>query len=149
MNDVLIIEDDEFKANSIRDLLTASGKYDKIYLVSSLVEAVDAVNKNEYSLIMIDMAIPSHPVIAGGGSPISLLTGGLEVLLEISSIENESPCIVITQFPDIEISGEFYTLDQATEEIRSQLGCHVLACIKYVEGCENWKKELTEVLKIK
>jgi DNA-binding NarL/FixJ family response regulator len=149
MNDVLIIEDDVFKANSIIELINTSRKYGSILHVSSLVEAVDAVNQDEYGLIMIDMSIPSHPIVAGGGSPISLLTGGLEVLLEISSVENQSPCVVITQYPDIEISGEFYTLAQAKEEIKNQLGCDVLACIKYVEGCENWKTELKEVLKIK
>jgi CheY-like chemotaxis protein len=149
MNKVLLIEDDEFKANNIKELLQASGKYSDIFLVSSLVEAVEAVNRLDFDLVLIDMAIPSHPVVAGGGAPMSLLTGGLEVLLELSSIEKSPPCIIITQYPDIEISGEFYTVEQAAKEIKNRLGCEVLDCIKYMEGNDSWKLALKKVLDIK
>jgi CheY-like chemotaxis protein len=149
MNNVLIIEDDEFKANNIKELIFSSGNYKDILLVSSLVEAVEAVNKFDFGLVLIDMAIPSHPVISGGGAPMSLLTGGIEVLLELQSIEKTPPCIIITQFPDIEISGEFYSIEDAADVILSQLGCTVLKCIKYVEGSDSWKTLLKEVLNIK
>jgi CheY-like chemotaxis protein len=149
MNNVLIIEDDEFKANNIKELIVSSGIYSEISLVSSLVEAVEAVNKFDFALVLIDMAIPSHPVVSGGGAPMSLLTGGLEVLLELQSVEKSPPCVIITQYPDIEISGEFYTVDQAADEIKNQLGCTVLECIKYVEGNDSWKIALKKVLHIK
>jgi CheY-like chemotaxis protein len=149
MKNVLIIEDDEFKANNIRDLIVSSGKYSDVSLVSSLVEAIEAINKYDFDLILIDMAIPSHPVVSGGGAPMSLLTGGLEILLELQSIEKAPQCIIITQYPDIEISGEFYTVEEAAVEIKNLLGCEVLECIKYIEGSESWKTAIKKVLNLK
>jgi len=147
MKTVLIIEDDEFKAKSLRDYILSRDEYDNVYMASSLVEAVDSIKKSEYALILVDMAIPSHPVLMGGGSPISLLTGGLEVLMELSCMGRTEPCVVITQYYDIEISGEFYSLEEAKEEIFNQLGCSVLSCIEYKEGDDSWKLLLDKALK--
>ena len=145
MNTVLLIEDDEFKANSIKAFMLNQKQFDEVIIVSSLVEAVDAIDEREYSFIVIDMSIPSHPVRVGEGSPKSLLTGGLNVLLELSSLDRSDPCVVITQYPDIEISGQFYSLDKAARQINVQLECSVLACIHYKDG-GSWERDLQEVL---
>jgi CheY-like chemotaxis protein len=147
MSNVLVIEDDDFKANSLRDFINEQNLFESIEIVSSLVEAIDAVNEKVYALILVDMAIPSHPVISGGGSPISLLTGGIEILLELNSLERKDPCVVITQYPDIEISGEFFSLQQATKVLQEKLGCKILDCIEYNEGDEKWKRQLQKVIK--
>lgn len=146
MKVALIVEDDEFKAKSLEDFILARNEFHKVNIASSLVEAIDALKAAEYGLIMIDMAIPSHPLKTGGGSPISLLTGGLEVLLELSSLERSDPCVIITQYPDVEISGKFYSLRKAKAEIERQLDCSVLLCIEYKEGSESWKVSLEKVL---
>jgi CheY-like chemotaxis protein len=145
MKTVLIIEDDEFKANSLKEFMLERSEFDNVEVVTSLVEAIRAVVSNEYSFILIDMAIPSHPLIPGEGSPISLLTGGFEVLMELSDMERQEPCVIITQFRDIEISGEFYSLEQAKIEIKEQLECTVEACIEYRDD-DIWKKTLKEIL---
>jgi len=146
MKTILIIEDDEFKAKSLRDFMQARDSTSSIFVVSSLVEAISAINSSEYDYVLIDMAIPSHPLKVGEGAPISLLTGGLEVLLELQSLERSDPCIIITQYPDIEISGQFFPLDKASEEIKSQLGCSVLTCVEYRESDPKWKKQLGTTL---
>ncbi|SGY89106.1 response regulator [Moritella viscosa] len=146
MKTVLIIEDDEFKANSLRDFMLSRDEFDEVKVVSSLVEAIDAINAERYKFILIDMAIPSHPLKIGGGTPISLLTGGIEVLLELNYLDRSDPCVIITQYPDIEISGQFYSLEQAKVEIEGQLECSVMSCIEYREGDDSWKKLLEKVL---
>ena len=82
MNTVLIIEDDKFKATSLEKFMIERDEFDRVINVTSLVEAIDAIEADEYSFILVDMAIPSHPIKLGEGSPISLLTGGLEVLID-------------------------------------------------------------------
>ncbi|VCX69126.1 hypothetical protein [Klebsiella quasipneumoniae] len=42
--------------------------------------------------------------------------------------------IVVTQYPDIDISGKFYDLTQAKIEFKTQLGCNVMACIEVQRG---------------
>ncbi|WP_392352424.1 response regulator [Pseudoalteromonas rhizosphaerae] len=146
MNTVLIIEDDKFKATSLEKFMIERDEFDQVINVTSLVEAIDAIEAGEYSFILVDMAIPSHPIKLGEGSPISLLTGGLEVLMELSNMERKDPCVVITQFPDIEIAGQFYPLAKAKSEIKKQLECSVLACLEYKEGESLWKESLKEIL---
>ena len=66
--------------------------------------------------------------------------------MELSNMERKDPCVVITQFPDIEIAGQFYPLAKAKSEIKKQLECSVLACLEYKEGESLWKESLKEIL---
>lgn len=146
MKKILVVEDDSFKSKSLCDFLYKFFENPTIDLAASLVEGISLVNNNVYDLIFVDMAIPSHPSIPGGGAPMSLLTGGLDILLELKYLERCDPCFIITQYPDIEIGGQFYSIDDAAEEIKQQLGCAVLACISYNEGSDSWKASLCDKL---
>lgn len=143
---ILLIEDDSFKEKSLTDFLITTIPTASIVSAPSLVDAIEAIDLQTYELILIDMAIPSHPITLGGGAPISLLTGGLEVLLELESLDRHDPCVIITQYPDIEISGSFYHVNNASTEIKIRLGCEVLDCIQYSEDSGNWKLKLSAVI---
>ncbi|EMD6814476.1 response regulator [Citrobacter koseri] len=144
---ILLIEDDGFKSESIVNFIELFYPNAALHLCSSLSEGIEYVNKNIYDYVLVDMAIPSHPIEPGGGSPLSLLTGGLEIILELKFLERKDSCIIITQYPDLELCGQLFSLDEAVEELRVQLECNVLACIEYNEGSEQWKKKLRMVLK--
>lgn len=146
MKNILIIEDDSFKADSLKHFISDFYSQSKIQVVGSLVEAIAIINEQNFDLVLVDMAIPSHPSIAGGGAPTSLLTGGIEVLLELRYLDRIDPCIVVTQYPDIEISGSYFDLEEATDELKAQLDCNVLACIEYKEGDSSWEEELKTIL---
>lgn len=146
MKSVLIIEDDSFKANSLIEHIEYIIPDAVISIATNLTDAVEMVNNNIYSLIVLDMAIPSHPTVSGGGSPMSLLTGGLDILLELKELDRDDPCIIVTQYPDIEICENFYPLSKAKEEIKKLLDCDVVTCIAYSEGSAEWKVAITEEL---
>ncbi|WP_154172957.1 response regulator [Vibrio metoecus] len=146
MKNILIVEDDSFKADSLKSFLLGFHSQSQIQVVGSLVEATAIINKKVFDLILVDMAIPSHPSVAGGGAPKSLLTGGIDVLLELRYLNRSEPCIVVTQYPDIEISGSYYDLNKATNELKVQLDCNVIACIEYKEGDSSWEESLKNIL---
>lgn len=146
MKPILIIEDDSFKANSLTEHIQQNVVGAKITIATNLADAVEMVNHNIYELVIVDMAIPSHPTVHGGGSPISLLTGGLDILLELKELDRNDPCIIVTQYPDIEICGDFYPLSKAKEEIKKLLDCDVITCIAYSEGSTDWKVAIKEEL---
>ncbi|MFW9710790.1 response regulator [Vibrio parahaemolyticus] len=146
MKNILIIEDDSFKADSLFQFLVGYYSDPEIKVAGSLAEAINIVNSDVFDLILVDMALPSHPSVIGGGAPTSLLTGGIDVLLELNYLERNDPCIVVTQYPDIDISGKFYDLAQAKVEFKSQLGCDVMACIEYKEGESSWQEHLKTIL---
>lgn len=144
--DILIIEDDDFKSRSLRDFIHDKISSAKTKDSTSLVEAITEINRKEYDLVLVDMAIPSHPTNRGEGAPMSLLTGGLDILLEIQALDRNDPCIIITQYHEIEISGELYPLDDASKAIKDMLECDVLGCIEYSEDHSEWKAKLESVL---
>jgi len=144
---ILLIEDDGFKSESIIYFINHLYPSSFLNVCSSLSEGIEYVNNNIYDYVLVDMAIPSHPIEPGGGSPLSLLTGGLDIILELKFLDRNDSCIIITQYPDLELCGQLYSLDEAVEQLWTQLGCKVLACIEYNEGSENWKYYLRAVLK--
>lgn len=144
---ILLIEDDSFKSESIVIFLNELYPGALLDICSSLSEGIDYVNKTIYDYVLVDMAIPSHPIEPGGGSPLSLLTGGLDIILELKYMERKDSCIIITQYPDLELCGQLFSLDEAVEQLQVQLGCTVLACIEYNEGSVRWQYDLQMALK--
>jgi CheY-like chemotaxis protein len=144
---VLIVEDDSFKLENLHAFVTGIIKTVSITSVCDVASAVAALEENVYDLVIIDMALPSHPVVSGGGSPMSLLNGGLELLFELRYMERSDDCIVITQYPEIEISGKFFSVEQAAAAIELQFNHKVLACLQYSDEAATWKQKLSELLK--
>lgn len=144
---VLIIEDDDYKERNIKKYVNKKYVIKKIDIALSLAEAIDAIDNEEYDLIFVDMAIPSHTAQQGEGAPLSLLTGGIDILLELADMKRSDKCVVLTQHPSIEISGEHYPLDEAPTRFKTLLNCDVLACIHYIEEDSSWTTELDYILK--
>jgi CheY-like chemotaxis protein len=147
MMNILIVEDDEHKVNSISLVLRSFFYNFNPVHAPSLYDARMAITNDNFDLILVDMAIPSHPVEIGQGSPISYLSGGIEVLLELSFLERKDPCIVITQHPTIEISGNFYNTFDSRKILKERLDCEVLDCIYYDESTNDWKNKLLMAFK--
>jgi DNA-binding NarL/FixJ family response regulator len=145
MKNILIIEDDDFKRDHIKDFLISLYPYILIEADSNLSSAILRINKEEFDLIIVDMALPSHPVLPGGGSPISMLSGGLEVLLELQSLNRGDKCIIVTQYPEIEISGIAFPTKDSTAAIRKHLNYSVYGCLQYSEESPLWKIELKKL----
>lgn len=143
---ILIIEDDDYKEKNISKYVKKRYSECQVTLSVSLAEAIDEIDNNVYELIFVDMAIPSHTAQQGEGAPMSLLTGGVDILLELADMDRNDRCVVLTQYPSIEISGEHYPLEEAPSHFKTLLNCDVLACIHYVEEDLTWINELNKVL---
>lgn len=145
--DILIIEDDDYKLERLKIFASVELENLTISTSESLKEALEAIGKNTFDLIFVDMAIPSHPTIAGQGTPVSFNTGGLEVLMELAAMGRSDPCIIITQYPDIEISGEYIPIGDVKTKLPLLLECEVAACIFYEEDSNTWEAELKKVFR--
>jgi CheY-like chemotaxis protein len=147
MQRVLLIEDDNVKALNIREFIRGLFEDAIFHEVPSLVDAIDHVNTNQYDLVLVDMAIPSHQSLPGGGAPMSLLNGGLEILLELKALARQDRCVVVTQFHEVEVSGVHYPVGEAAAAISEFIECDVLGCIEYSDENDSWKAELSRLLK--
>lgn len=147
MPEVLIVEDDAFKAEDLRAVLFAVDQSTKCHIVASVSGAVEAIKTHIFDLILLDMALPSHSLLPGGGAPLSMLTGGTEVLFELQSMGRYDPCIVITQYPEIEMCGRFYSVAASKEAFAAEYEVTVLACLEYSERNPAWKRHLLSLYK--
>lgn len=143
---VLIVEDDAFKSDNLLALVQSKIRHAEVRRVSDVSSAIAAVNAVRFDLILIDMALPSHPIVSGGGPPMSLLTGGLEVLFELQSLDHQVDCIIVTQYPEIEISGRFFPVKQAAAAMREEFQTPVVACLEYSEDSVDWMVLLSKLL---
>lgn len=145
MKSVLLVEDDSFKSDAIQSLLKSIKSDTEFILSTSVANAVDAIKDTLFDLIILDMALPSHPVVAGGGAPLSWLTGGMEILFELQSLERSDNCVIITQYPDIEICGELYPVEKAAKAIFENYGIYVQSCLEYSQTSQAWRVALAKI----
>ena len=143
---ILVVEDDEFKLSSLKQFLVNSFKSVELHEATNLYDATIIINDITFDLILLDMSIPSHPFKVAGGTPKSLPIGGLQVIFELKSLKRTDDCIIITQYPEIEICGSHYPTAKAEKSIFEHYNYRVLKCIQYSEGASLWKSELTKAL---
>jgi len=145
----LIVEDDPYKLNGIQTYLNSVfvGTLD-ISVCQALASATALLVSQNFDLAIIDMSIHSHEPEAGSGSPFPLSTGGLDVLFEIVHSENgtKTPCIILTQYPDIEIESLPIPVEQAKKEILDKFDIDVAGCVRYLEDDSQWKADLYLIL---
>ncbi|MFE1572992.1 hypothetical protein ACFIQG_14375 [Comamonas odontotermitis] len=145
----MIIEDDAFKLEGIQAYLNSvfTGTLE-ISICQALASATALLGTRTFDLAIIDMSIHSHEPEAGSGSPFPLSSGGLDVLFTIAHSETgaNTPCIILTQYPDIEIESLPIPVEQAKKEILEKFDIDVAGCVRYLENDNQWKAELYVIL---
>ncbi len=143
----LIVEDDQFKMEGIRSHLRKifNGKIE-IIECQSLASSTAQLESHKFELAIIDMSIHSHDPLAGAGSPFPLSSGGLDVLFEISGTGNNTLCIILTQYPDIEIESLPIPVHLAKQKILEKFDIAVGGCVRYLENDDRWKVEINLIL---
>lgn len=145
----LIVEDDAFKLEGIQAYLNSvfAGTLD-ISVCQALASATALLSSQKFDLAIIDMSIHSHEPMAGSGSPFPLSSGGLDVLFTIvySDTSADTPCIILTQYPDIEIESLPIPVEHAKKEILDKFDIDVAGCVRYLESDDKWKVDLYSIL---
>ena len=145
----LIVEDDAFKLEGIQGYLDSvfTGTLE-ISICQALASATALLESRTLDLAIIDMSIHSHEPEAGSGSPFPLSSGGLDVLFTIAHSETgaNTHCIILTQYPDIEIDSLPIPVEQAKQEILETFDINVAGCVRYLENDNQWKADLYSIL---
>lgn len=143
---ILFVEDDAFKAERVRKCLDRIQRDLDVKLATSVQSAVSFLASDEFDLILLDMALPSHDLRPGGGSPSSLLSGGIEIIMELSFLERQEKVIVLTQYPEIEIEGELVAIDKAKAALENICPINLVATIQYKHEETDWESTLIEAI---
>jgi len=143
----LIVEDDPFKMEGIRAHLKEHfGNRINTSECQALNSAKALLASKHFNLAIVDMSIHSHEPEKGAGSPFPLSSGGLDVLFEIVYSGRNTPCIILTQYPDIEIEGAPVPVEMARREILEKFDIEVAGCVRYIEDDNRWKVAMTLIL---
>jgi len=147
---ILVVEDDTFKFSKISNLIAGmSGDYFTVHC-DNVMAAVNYLRSNAPDKIVLDMSLPSHPAIAGGGSPVSMPFGGIEIILELRSLSmGQIPIIILTQYPDVEVEYELYTMQEAQEVIKEIYGILNLTVVHYDNDIDEWQVKTMDFLENK
>lgn len=145
----LIVEDDLFKMEGIRSHLNELfGNRVETTECQALNTAKALLASGHFDLAIIDMSIHSHEPEAGAGSPFPLSSGGLDVLFQIVYSGSDTSCIILTQYPDIEIEGAPVPVEMAQQEILEKFDIEVAGCVRYIENDNRWKVAMTSILEL-
>ena len=146
----LLVEDDEFKATDILKVLEERFAHDQVFRAMSVTSAMKAISTETFAVIVLDMSLPTFEMSGpgGGGSPQG--QGGLEVLRLARRLQNVSPFIVVTQYPDIELDGNDIPLAIAAKALRTRFDVIVKDCLLYEFDGDGWRapfrRRLTEIV---
>ncbi|HDH0705884.1 TPA: response regulator transcription factor [Klebsiella aerogenes] len=147
---ILIVEDDAHKSSQISDICAALAyDIDGRTIVDNVKDVVRYLVHNTPLKIVLDMSLPSHKALPGQGTPVPMPTGGIEVLFELKMKKiMHIPILILTQYPEIEIEGEPYPIDESAETLKDMYGFkNIQAC--YYESKKNakWINVTTEFLR--
>jgi len=141
---ILIVEDDEHKSSRITALIQSDYPEIRFEITESVRDAVTHVNKKTPSKIILDMSLPSHMPGIGVGNPLSMPTGGIEVLFELRKLGFRNlPILILTQYPEIEIENEPYALDEASEAFLELYGMSNIAVSHYDNDLDDEWRSVT------
>ena len=138
---ILLVEDDHFKQELIEAALNERYANASVSLARSVQQAVKLIRSDEYDLIILDIALPSHDSKAGGAQPISQPAGGIEVLLELSYEERSDPVIIVTQYPEIEFNGRLYALAKARSALTRLISVNIQDVIFFNAQASAWRDQ--------
>jgi DNA-binding response OmpR family regulator len=138
---ILLVEDDHFKQELIEAALKERYPNSSVSLARSVQQAVKLIRSDEYDLIILDIALPSHDSKAGGAQPISQPAGGIEVLLELSYEERSDPVIIVTQYPEIEFNGRLYALAKARSALTRLISVNIQDVIFFNAQASAWRDQ--------
>lgn len=146
IRDVLIVEDDTHKREELELFISKHTPNVTISNAASVTAAISAIDLQIFSLVLLDMALPSHPLKPGMGPPVSLLSGGLELILEFDYSRRKDPIVVLTQHPEIEVDGELLPIKSVTKRLRELYAVNLIDCLYYELGSDVWQERLREIV---
>lgn len=143
---ILLVEDDEFKAGDIAKIIAESLPEASVQRAMSVTSALRAITDERFSLVVLDMSLPTFDLTGpgGGGSPQG--QGGLEVLRLAKRMNKRPPFVIVTQYPDIELEGEDIPLASAPKALLQRFELDVKACLLYEFDGDSWRMPLRTFL---
>ena len=141
---ILIVEDDNFKANDLKKELDFDCE---VVTVVSVRDAVVKVLQCVFDAIILDMALPTFTADAVSFSGTAQPQGGVEVLRALKSTKANSSVVIVSQYPDLEIDGVFFSLEESPRVLSDRYGICVTGAVIYDFQNRSWVEDFRNLVK--
>lgn len=139
----LLVEDDEYKLDSLRAALPTNYE---ISIARSVNTAVRAVFDGAFNVVFLDMALPTFEKKAGSASGTSQPQGGVEVLRALKFIGKNAKVVIVSQYSGIEVDDTFIQLHECADLLSKKYSINVVGSIAYDFENDAWESEFLEVM---
>ena len=144
---ILIVEDDPYKFAQIKAITLSTVPDVSLAHFNSVHGAVRYLKSETPDKIILDMSLPTHPPMVGEGSPVSMGSGGVEVLLTLRRLKKyDLPVAILTQYHNFEIEDEYYSLDAAPEALQELYSLDRVVAILYEHDSDIWVRIIKNFL---
>ena len=142
MTKILIVDDDDFKINNIKDALNEVNANYIIDVEKSLNYGLRRIRKETFDIILLDMSMPTFNI---KDSKDFDSYGGKSFLQEMNRKKVGIPVVVITQYDLFGEGSSQKTADNLDEEFKKSFS-NYKGMVKYSSIQNEWKTSLKESL---
>ena len=146
---ILLVEDDSFKLDRIAACLSRAPFDLTIVCAGSVQAAVEKIGSGRYDFIFLDMSLPSHDLKPGGGAGASLLSGGIEIIMELSFLKRTDAVVIVTQYPEVEIEGELIPISRVHSVLCETFESNTIGVILYRHESTLWEDEVLSIMELR
>jgi DNA-binding NarL/FixJ family response regulator len=142
---ILLIEDDDFKAGKIRRAAESHSDVTKFKIARSVTSGIAAITDEPPDLLLLDMSLTTYDLgpDEGGGRPRNF--GGIEIFEELARLELSTPVIVITQFETFIKEGRTINIQEIRKTLKADFPDNFRNILYFdVEG--RWASRLESLL---
>lgn len=143
---VLFAEDDVHKSKHIREFFASMYPSVVITEVASVKSAMTKLAGGVFDLLLLDMSLPTFDVAAGEGGGRPQGSGGMEILREIERLDYSPLVIVVTQYADFSIDGNWYLLSELREELSAESGDVFIGLVEFDSASADWRIALSDLM---
>ncbi|MDH5888966.1 MULTISPECIES: response regulator [Vibrio] len=141
-NEILIVEDNEYKRTRIKELISTEFPDCKISECYSFTSAWKLISSNKFDLILLDMSIPTFDKTDSDLGGTFRVFGGRELARKIKRRAISTKFVFITQYKSFSDSTSSLSFEGLKDELLLQYEDECLGLILYSNTASDWREEL-------
>jgi CheY-like chemotaxis protein len=144
---ILIIEDSDYKIQSLAILLKSLGLDKELQIAKSFQTGKKALVEYEPDLILLDMTLLTSENQMGQLEGRNRIYGGKEILAEMKFLGLKSKVIIVTQYDQFGEPPNAMDLKTLFQQLREKFGELFYGGVYYSNVDSSWEKSLRTLLK--
>lgn len=137
---ILIVEDNAIKADSIKSMLDGMNKGVSYDCVLTPSEAIMRLRTKKYNFLILDMSLPAYSEESHSIGSLS----GKQILQTMKHKKIMIPTVILTQWDVFGHHDNTISLKGLREELIEKFSQFLLGIIFWDSSSESWKSELVE-----